>query len=81
MGTMIRVPAQTSQAECWREWFGVGARLLARDVLAILDLVMTWQDRADQRRHLNNLSDRMLADIGLCRADIQAELRKPFWCE
>ncbi len=79
MGTMLRVPAQASQAECWREWFGIGARLLARDSAALLALVVTWQDRVRQRHHLADLSDHTLADIGLSRADIQAELNKPFW--
>ena len=32
-----------------------------------------------QRRHLQFLSDHMLRDIGLTRADVRAEASKPFW--
>lgn len=79
MGTMLRVPAAASQAESWREWFGIGIRLVGRDAMALLELVATWQDRARQRHHLASLTDRELADIGLHRTDIQIELDKPFW--
>jgi uncharacterized protein YjiS (DUF1127 family) len=40
---------------------------------------MTWLDRARQRRRLAELSDHMLRDIGLTRADVWAEVDKPFW--
>lgn len=79
MGTMLRVPAAASQAESWRGLFGTGIRLIGRDTVAVLELVATWQDRIRQRHHLANLTDRDLADIGLCRTDIQLELDKPFW--
>lgn len=36
-------------------------------------------DRQQQRRHLLELDDRMLADIGITREQAQAEGRKPFW--
>ncbi len=45
----------------------------------LLDACLDWHDLARQRRHLAALDDRMLADIGLCRADIERELQKPFW--
>jgi uncharacterized protein YjiS (DUF1127 family) len=38
-----------------------------------------WHERARQRRHLQYLSDHMLRDIGLSRADVRAEAGKPFW--
>lgn len=38
-----------------------------------------WQDRARQRRHLAELDDRLLRDIGLSRADVEAERRKLPW--
>ena len=38
-----------------------------------------WHERARQRRHLQFLSDHMLRDIGLIRADVLAEADKPFW--
>jgi len=44
-----------------------------------LDLALTWYDRARQRRQLQGLSDHMLHDIGLGRADVEAETAKRFW--
>jgi uncharacterized protein YjiS (DUF1127 family) len=44
-----------------------------------VDTLLTWQTRAFQRRHLRQLSDRLLADIGLTRADVELESGKPFW--
>jgi uncharacterized protein YjiS (DUF1127 family) len=41
--------------------------------------LLTWLDRARQRRHLRTLSDHMLRDIGLSRADVEGEAGKPFW--
>ncbi|HEV7264477.1 MAG TPA: DUF1127 domain-containing protein [Falsiroseomonas sp.] len=42
-------------------------------------LVITWSQRAAQRRRLACLSDAMLKDIGVSRADAFRESRKPFW--
>jgi len=42
-------------------------------------LLLVWRERARQRRQLRSLSDRMLRDIGLTRADVLAESSKPFW--
>jgi uncharacterized protein YjiS (DUF1127 family) len=44
-----------------------------------LDLVLSWHERARQRRQLQSLSDYMLHDIGVGRADVEAEVAKPFW--
>ena len=41
--------------------------------------VLVWLERTRQRRHLQQLSDHMLKDIGLGRADVEAEISKPFW--
>ena len=41
--------------------------------------VLAWLDRARQRRQLQQLGDHMLKDIGLSRADVEAEVCKPFW--
>jgi uncharacterized protein YjiS (DUF1127 family) len=41
--------------------------------------VLGWLERVHQRRHLAQLSDHMLKDIGLTRADVETELSKPFW--
>ena len=46
---------------------------------AVIEGVLAWVERARQRRHLGELSDHMLKDIGLSRADVEAEVAKPFW--
>jgi uncharacterized protein YjiS (DUF1127 family) len=44
-----------------------------------IELLMVWHERARQRHQLRSLSDHMLHDIGLGRADVEAEAAKPFW--
>ena len=41
--------------------------------------VLAWQARVRARGELAALDDRMLKDIGLTRADVYREYRKPFW--
>jgi uncharacterized protein YjiS (DUF1127 family) len=48
-------------------------------VTRLFDQVFTWLDRARQRRHLGELDDRLLRDIGLSRADVDQEISRPFW--
>ncbi len=43
------------------------------------ETVLVWQERASQRRALAQLDARMLKDVGLSRAEVDLELRKPFW--
>jgi uncharacterized protein YjiS (DUF1127 family) len=45
----------------------------------VAELLLTWIKRTRQRRQLGQLSDHMLKDIGLSRADVEAETAKPFW--
>ncbi len=65
---------------------GAAARFLAAPVPTIgrlaarlIEVLLQWQDRASQRRRLGQLSERMLSDIGLDRADVRREIDKPFW--
>ena len=51
------------------------AGLLARGMAAI----DAWWSRARSRRALLEMSDAMLKDIGLSRADAWREGREPFW--
>jgi uncharacterized protein YjiS (DUF1127 family) len=51
----------------------------SRAVGGALDLLLLWHQRARDRRQLESLSDHMLRDIGLSRADVFAEASKPFW--
>ncbi|MNZ63238.1 hypothetical protein D3C78_813820 [compost metagenome] len=38
-----------------------------------------WRELHRQRKQLAALSDYMLKDIGLTRADIEQEIERPFW--
>ena len=58
-------------------WFARGR--FGQSAGRIAEIGMTWLDRARQRRRLAELSDHMLRDIGLTRADAWAEVDKPFW--
>jgi uncharacterized protein YjiS (DUF1127 family) len=48
-------------------------------VVGAFELALAWLERTRQRRHLQQLSDHMLKDIGLNRADVEVEVAKPFW--
>ncbi len=52
---------------------------LARLPFAILETLLVWQERDQQRRHLTALDDRLLSDIGISRADAAREAAIPFW--
>ena len=54
-------------------------RAWSRAIGRAIDLLLIWQQRARDRRQLESLSDHMLRDIGLTRADVYAEASKPFW--
>jgi uncharacterized protein YjiS (DUF1127 family) len=41
--------------------------------------IAAWCERARQRRHLADLPDYLLKDLGLRRADVVCESGKPFW--
>ena len=45
----------------------------------VLERLIVWQERAEQRHALAMLDDRQLKDIGLSRADIVREISRPFW--
>lgn len=38
-----------------------------------------WRERARQRRHLAEMSEQMLSDIGISTSAARAEAGKPFW--
>lgn len=45
------------------------------------DAVRTWRRRSRERAQLGALSDRMLSDIGITRADAIFLSDRPFWKE
>jgi len=55
---------------------GTWLRSLPRRVFGTL---VELQRRAGERARVRNLDDRLLDDIGLTRADLDAEAQKPFW--
>jgi uncharacterized protein YjiS (DUF1127 family) len=63
---------QPGLAWLWMAW-------LASRLAGMPNLLLSWTDRACQRRRLRALDDRMLRDIGLDRAAAWAEARKWFW--
>ncbi|MBY0431538.1 MAG: DUF1127 domain-containing protein [Rhodospirillales bacterium] len=50
-------------------------------VVAGLQRLGAWMERARARRQLAALDDHMLKDIGLSRCDAVHEADKPFWLE
>lgn len=58
----------------------IGARKsLLPALIAVFETPMVWVERSEHRQKLRQLNDRTLRDVGLSRADISREARKPFW--
>ncbi len=73
MGQRVFPESQAAELSC--------VRALSAQLFSFWLKVERWQERAKQRRHLRELDDRILRDIGVSRADIDREYRKPFWKE
>ncbi len=54
-------------------------RSLSLSFRSCVDLLNVWVYRATERRAVSKLSDLVLRDIGLTRADVMQESMKPFW--
>lgn len=52
---------------------------IRRFIVKCLQIIVIWQERAEQRHALRELGDHMLKDIGVSHADAYKEARKPFW--
>ena len=63
----------------WRDYAAIGARKIAHDFMAAIELLGAWDQRRRERRFLLGLDDGILKDIGISGADAWAEGRKPFW--
>ena len=59
------------------------SRGIGHEVAGVLDRLLQtpflWAERAAERRHLTELDDHLLNDIGLNRADVEAISTRPFW--
>lgn len=60
---------------------GIGGVIdgLQASLRTVGDVVVKWHARSVQRRHLMELDDRLLADMGMDRVDARNEGDKPFW--
>ena len=57
-----------------------GVAGLAKAALTgVVGQLLIWQARAAERRHLEDLDDRLLGDAGLDREQARLEAAKPFW--
>ena len=56
--------------------FGVSWR---ETLTHLLGIVLLWRERAEQRRSLAGLDERLLKDIGIGQADAYRESSKWFW--
>jgi len=52
---------------------------LTRLPLMLIQILYVWQQRLDGRNRLHAMDNRLLADMGLNRADADREAALPFW--
>jgi uncharacterized protein YjiS (DUF1127 family) len=58
----------------------VGLRsAVRRGVIRIAEAFLVWHDRVRERHALVELSDDVLRDLGISRAEADGEAAKPFW--
>ena len=67
-------------SELWRTGGIVPAgRRVPSTLSKSFDVLLLWLQRRRERRQLAGLSDHMLKDIGVTRADVDGETCKAFW--
>lgn len=71
MPTHTSTLCESAMRGLWRGAAAAAARAI--------DTLLRWQELASQRRALLTLNARMLADIGISRADAAREAARPFW--
>ena len=54
-------------------------KALLRLPIVLLDLMIDWQLRAEERASMTNLSDSQLRDVGLTADDMRQMAAKPHW--
>jgi uncharacterized protein YjiS (DUF1127 family) len=52
---------------------------LIGSLATVFQSIHAWNERRRSVHQLAQLDDRMLSDIGLSRADVQAEIEKSIW--
>lgn len=52
---------------------------LSRALMGLTVVVAEWEMRRRTRKSLEALDDHLLKDVGLSRAEAEAEWDKPFW--
>jgi uncharacterized protein YjiS (DUF1127 family) len=58
----------------------VGLRSAARHAFVwVVEALLAWHDRARERRAFGELSDQMLRDIGISRAEARGQAARPSW--
>ena len=45
----------------------------------VFSILVMWNRRIEQRRQLAQLSDALLEDVGMTRAEAERESKRPFW--
>ena len=48
-------------------------------VRTVIDVLILWQQRSNESKHLAEMDARMLKDIGMSTAQVRWEAAKPFW--
>ena len=51
----------------------------AAQLIGVVDRVLTWIERSRQRAQLARIDASAIQDLGISRADLEAECRKHFW--
>ena len=75
----VAVPRQATRWDAIAESFAAAAVMIDRKLIRATDLLLEWQRRQRDRAALRAMDDRTLLDIGLSRADVEAEINKHFW--
>ena len=76
---MERTCIDISPLPTWTDILRMTHRRSAADVIRVVEALALWMARARQRRNLLALDDRALRDVGVNRAEAEAEAAKPFW--
>jgi len=76
---MTTLPLRSAYATLARQRTGARRPGWSAGLARGIESLMVWHERARQRYQLRSLSDHMLRDLGLGRADVEAEAAKPFW--